>query len=156
MLACQSGAGCRSQAKCSYGFIECVLANTAAESCWRHKNVFRACHNTTDLVMVYATPENLFTVVMSVCPSLITGAQAETFLEVSLSGLQLPSRGPPHTELLDLDPLPLEALGKEEYVRLYRGRFTHFNPIQTQVGWLGVDGASCSGSASKLCGGTRD
>jgi hypothetical protein len=53
---------------------------------------------------------------------------------VSLSGLQLPSRGPPHTELLDLDPLPLEALGKEQYIRQYRGRFTHFNPIQTQVG----------------------
>lgn len=62
--------------------------------------------------------------------------QAEAFLEVSLAGLQLPSRGPPHTELLDLDPLPLEALGKEEYIRLYRGRFTHFNPIQTQVRWV--------------------
>jgi hypothetical protein len=52
---------------------------------------------------------------------------------VSLSGLQLPSRGPPHTELLDLDPLPLEALGRPEYIQLYRGRFTHFNPIQTQA-----------------------
>jgi len=52
---------------------------------------------------------------------------------VTLSGLQLPSRGPPHTELLDLDPLPLEALGKQHYTQLYRGRFTHFNPIQTQV-----------------------
>jgi hypothetical protein len=45
----------------------------------------------------------------------------------------LPSRGPPHTELLDLDPLPLAALGRPAYVELYRGRFTHFNPIQTQV-----------------------
>lgn len=52
---------------------------------------------------------------------------------MSLSGLQLPSRGPPHTELLDLDPLPLQALGKEQYMAQYRGRFTHFNPIQTQV-----------------------
>eukprot|EP00879_Flechtneria_rotunda_P031132 GHRR01033984.1.p1 GENE.GHRR01033984.1~~GHRR01033984.1.p1 ORF type:complete len:725 (+),score=211.87 GHRR01033984.1:283-2457(+) len=59
--------------------------------------------------------------------------QAEEVLEVSLAGLQLPSRGPPHTELLDLDPLPLEALGKEQYIDLYRGRFTHFNPIQTQA-----------------------
>lgn len=65
--------------------------------------------------------------------ALLHTLQAEAFLEVSLSGLQLPSRGPPHTELLDLDPLPLEALGKPQYVQLYRGRFTHFNPIQTQV-----------------------
>eukprot|EP00775_Hariotina_reticulata_P011234 gene11234-11383_t len=58
---------------------------------------------------------------------------AEETLEVSLKGLQLPSRGPPHTELLDLDPLPLEALGKQQYIQLYKGRFTHFNPIQTQA-----------------------
>lgn len=58
---------------------------------------------------------------------------AEETLELPLAGLQLPSRGPPHTELLDLDPLPLSALGKPAYVELYRGRFTHFNPIQTQA-----------------------
>jgi hypothetical protein len=27
----------------------------------------------------------------------------------------------------------LQALGHERYMQLYRGRFTHFNPIQTQV-----------------------
>jgi hypothetical protein len=59
--------------------------------------------------------------------------QAEETLELPLAGLQLPARGPPHTELLDLDPLPLAALGRPQYVELYRGRFTHFNPIQTQV-----------------------
>lgn len=59
--------------------------------------------------------------------------QAEETLELPLSGLQLPARGPPHTELLDLDPLPLAALGKQQYIDLYRRRFTHFNPIQTQV-----------------------
>jgi hypothetical protein len=36
-------------------------------------------------------------------------------LEVSLSGLQLPARGPPHTELLDLDPLPLEVRAAAAY-----------------------------------------
>ena len=36
-------------------------------------------------------------------------------------------------ELLDLDPLPLSALQNPAYEALYRGRFTHFNPIQTQA-----------------------
>lgn len=36
-----------------------------------------------------------------------------------------------HTELLDLKPLPLSALGNKTYQDLYR--FSHFNPIQTQV-----------------------
>lgn len=36
-----------------------------------------------------------------------------------------------HTELLDLKPLPLSALGNKTYEDLYR--FSHFNPIQTQV-----------------------
>lgn len=45
---------------------------------------------------------------------------------------------PPHTfplppELLDLDPLPLSALRNPLYESLYQGRFTHFNPIQTQA-----------------------
>lgn len=36
-----------------------------------------------------------------------------------------------HTELLDLKPLPVTALGNKAYEELYR--FSHFNPIQTQV-----------------------
>ena len=36
-------------------------------------------------------------------------------------------------ELMDLDPLPLSALRNPQYKELYRGRFTHFNPIQTQA-----------------------
>ena len=46
-------------------------------------------------------------------------------------GLILPERHPPHTELLDLDPLPVSVLGNPAYESLYR--FTHFNPIQTQA-----------------------
>jgi activating signal cointegrator complex subunit 3 len=38
---------------------------------------------------------------------------------------------PPHTELLDLDPLPKSALGNPNYEALYS--FSHFNPIQTQI-----------------------
>ena len=44
-----------------------------------------------------------------------------------------PQRMPPHTELLDLDPLPLSALASPTLEGLYEGRFTHFNPIQTQA-----------------------
>lgn len=35
------------------------------------------------------------------------------------------------TELLDLQPLPVTALGNHEFESLYK--FTHFNPIQTQI-----------------------
>lgn len=35
------------------------------------------------------------------------------------------------SELLDLQPLPVTALGNRQYESLYK--FTHFNPIQTQI-----------------------
>ncbi len=60
-----------------------------------------------------------------------TWLHAETTLPMSFKGLILPERHPPHTELLDLDPLPLSALDCPEYEAQYR--FSHFNPIQTQV-----------------------
>ena len=47
--------------------------------------------------------------------------------------LRRPSFPNPLEELLDLDPLPLSALGNPEYEAMYQGRFTHFNPIQTQA-----------------------
>lgn len=50
---------------------------------------------------------------------------------VSFKHLILPEQHPPHTELLDLDPLPVTALDKPEFEKLYR--FSHFNPIQTQI-----------------------
>lgn len=60
---------------------------------------------------------------------------AEAMHALSFQGLVLPERHPPHTELLDLDPLPVSALDSPQYEAMYR--FTHFNPIQTQVRWLG-------------------
>ncbi|CAK0786311.1 hypothetical protein CVIRNUC_009524 [Coccomyxa viridis] len=60
-----------------------------------------------------------------------TWLHAETTLPMSFKGLILPERHPPHTELLDLDPLPLSALDCPEYEAQYR--FSHFNPIQTQA-----------------------
>lgn len=56
---------------------------------------------------------------------------SEALLAVSFKSLILPERHPPHTELLDLDPLPVSALGNPTYEALYT-RFSHFNPIQTQ------------------------
>ncbi|XP_048883103.1 activating signal cointegrator 1 complex subunit 3 [Brienomyrus brachyistius] len=56
---------------------------------------------------------------------------AEAVCIINFQHLILPERHPPHTELLDLQPLPVSALGNREYESLYK--FTHFNPIQTQI-----------------------
>ncbi|XP_069462625.1 activating signal cointegrator 1 complex subunit 3 [Ambystoma mexicanum] len=56
---------------------------------------------------------------------------AEAVCIINFQHLILPERHPPHTELLDLQPLPVTALGHREYEALYK--FTHFNPIQTQI-----------------------
>ncbi|XP_025945383.1 activating signal cointegrator 1 complex subunit 3 isoform X2 [Apteryx rowi] len=56
---------------------------------------------------------------------------AEAVCIINFQHLILPERHPPHTELLDLQPLPITALGHQEYEVLYK--FTHFNPIQTQI-----------------------
>ncbi|KAM3873609.1 activating signal cointegrator 1 complex subunit 3 [Diretmus argenteus] len=56
---------------------------------------------------------------------------AEAICIINFQHLILPERHPPHTELLDLQPLPVTALGNREYESLYK--FTHFNPIQTQI-----------------------
>jgi activating signal cointegrator complex subunit 3 len=50
---------------------------------------------------------------------------------ISFKHLILPDQHPPHTELLDLDPLPVTALANPAYESLYK--FSHFNPIQTQI-----------------------
>jgi activating signal cointegrator complex subunit 3 len=50
---------------------------------------------------------------------------------ISFKHLILPEQHPPHTELLDLDPLPVTALNNSAYESLYS--FSHFNPIQTQI-----------------------
>lgn len=57
---------------------------------------------------------------------------AEAFLPLSFHDLILPEAHPPHTTLLDLDPLPVSALNNPLYESMYT-RFSHFNPIQTQV-----------------------
>eukprot|EP00736_Rhodelphis_marinus_P012662 Rmarinus@m.14169 len=54
-------------------------------------------------------------------------------LPISFRKLILPEKYPPHTELLDLQPLPVSALRKAEYMALYPAEWKFFNPIQTQV-----------------------
>uniref|UniRef100_H2Z645 Activating signal cointegrator 1 complex subunit 3 n=1 Tax=Ciona savignyi TaxID=51511 RepID=H2Z645_CIOSA len=53
-----------------------------------------------------------------------------TVCPISFKHLILPDRHPPHTELTDLEPLPITALD-EKFQAVYN--FTHFNPIQTQI-----------------------
>ncbi|SPO00855.1 related to ATP dependent RNA helicase [Cephalotrichum gorgonifer] len=57
---------------------------------------------------------------------------SETKLALPLMNIILPERFPPHTEVLKLQPLPVDALKLPEYIDLYPNRQT-FNPIQTQV-----------------------
>jgi activating signal cointegrator complex subunit 3 len=57
----------------------------------------------------------------------------ETFHELNLAGLTLPDKHPPHTDLLDLAPLPRSALRDASFEALYEKKFTHFNAIQTQA-----------------------
>ncbi len=57
---------------------------------------------------------------------------AETVVPLSFRSLLLPELHPPHTPLLPLHPLPVKALMHPLAEKLYT-RFTHFNPIQTQV-----------------------
>ncbi|KAK8385131.1 hypothetical protein O3P69_012135 [Scylla paramamosain] len=55
----------------------------------------------------------------------------ESTCAISFRNLILPERHPPHTDLLDLDPLPVTALNNSRLEMLYP--FSHFNPIQTQI-----------------------
>ncbi|VVC95095.1 unnamed protein product [Leptidea sinapis] len=56
---------------------------------------------------------------------------SESVLPLTFQHLILPETHPPHTDLLELQPLPVTALNKTSFEMLYN--FTHFNPIQTQI-----------------------
>eukprot|EP00923_Selenidium_pygospionis_P000890 GHVN01001382.1.p1 GENE.GHVN01001382.1~~GHVN01001382.1.p1 ORF type:complete len:2211 (-),score=363.43 GHVN01001382.1:2249-8881(-) len=68
---------------------------------------------------------------------------SETLLPVCFKNLILPEKNPPHTELLDLQPLPLSAMRCPEAESLFvttdnattigPGGLRVFNPVQTQV-----------------------
>eukprot|EP00741_Cyanophora_paradoxa_P005239 tig00000865_g5079.t1 len=57
---------------------------------------------------------------------------SEAVVPISFRHLLLPEKYAPHTELLDLAPLPVTSLRNAEFELLYKG-ISHFNPIQTQV-----------------------
>ncbi|KAI8873078.1 Sec63-domain-containing protein [Ramicandelaber brevisporus] len=58
---------------------------------------------------------------------------AESLVALSFQHLLLPAHDTIHTELLDLQPLPVSAL-KDPLLESYcSSRFTHFNPVQTQI-----------------------
>ncbi|CAK7266124.1 Pre-mRNA-splicing helicase BRR2 [Sporothrix epigloea] len=57
---------------------------------------------------------------------------AETRLAVPFQKLLLPDKFPPHTELLDLQPLPVSALKTKDHIALYP-EWQAFNRIQTQT-----------------------
>ncbi|KAK3693836.1 Sec63 Brl domain-containing protein [Podospora appendiculata] len=57
---------------------------------------------------------------------------SETRLPVSFRNLILPERFPPHTELLDLQPLPVAALKAKDFSGLYPN-WQEFNKVQTQT-----------------------
>jgi pre-mRNA-splicing helicase BRR2 len=59
---------------------------------------------------------------------------AESTLPISFRNLILPEKYPPHTDLLDLQPLPVAALKNSAFESIYKDLgWTYFNPIQTQV-----------------------
>ncbi|KAJ1800554.1 activating signal cointegrator 1 complex subunit 3 [Coemansia sp. RSA 2399] len=58
---------------------------------------------------------------------------AETVTSVSFKHLMLPEHYETHTDLLDLQPLPITALQDACLEETCRSRFTHFNPVQTQI-----------------------
>lgn len=57
---------------------------------------------------------------------------SETKLAISFQKLILPEKFPPHTSLLDLQPLPVSALKIPDFVALYP-KWERFNKIQTQT-----------------------
>jgi pre-mRNA-splicing helicase BRR2 len=57
---------------------------------------------------------------------------SETRMAVPFQKLILPERFPPHTELLDLQPLPVSALKAKDYAALYPD-WQQFNKVQTQT-----------------------
>jgi hypothetical protein len=57
---------------------------------------------------------------------------------VPLADVAFPDASPPHSPLLRLTPLPRRALQCAEFESMYR--FSHFNPIQTQVRGRGGGG----------------
>lgn len=77
--------------------------------------------------MTEPIPPNYFITVLS-----DRWMHSEMKVSLSLQKLILPERFPPHTPILDLQPLPVTALKRDEYQALYQ-HVSKFNKILTQV-----------------------
>lgn len=78
--------------------------------------------------LIDPTPPNYFITVVS-----DQWIQSMARLPISFQHLILPSKFPPPTNLLELQPLPTAALHNPEYEQLYQDDIHAFNKIQTQV-----------------------
>jgi activating signal cointegrator complex subunit 3 len=67
--------------------------------------------------------------VLHVCSDRWLGS--DNSVALSFKHLILPQLYPPHTTLLDLQPLPVAALQNTDYQKLFP--YAYFNPIQTQI-----------------------
>ena len=55
------------------------------------------------------------------------------YTHVQLADICVPDEDYPHTRLLPLRPMSIQALGESSFEQLYKSKFAYFNPIQTQV-----------------------
>ena len=72
--------------------------------------------------------ENMSYIVRMISDNWI-GAEGTDF--ISVKGVILPQDHLPHTQLLDLQPLPTSIIPNPEYKDYFS--FSHFNPVQTQI-----------------------
>jgi activating signal cointegrator complex subunit 3 len=56
-----------------------------------------------------------------------------SLIPISFQHLILPNQYATHTNLLDVHPIAVAALHNPLYERLYSSKFTHFNPLQSQL-----------------------
>jgi len=115
-------------------FFACSVCRPSCFA-WEHvfAQIFHSTQNHCLLLTKFAKQVRLLTIMCYFMCRAVADSWlgAEAFLTVSFKNLILPERHPPHTELLDLDPLPLSALNNPTYQAMYS--FSHFNPLQTQV-----------------------
>ena len=83
----------------------------------------------TEIVFTVPLPEEIPSVYLVKVVSDRWFGATET-CPLDLRGLIVAELHPAHTELLDIQPLPIKALKNPEFEALYP--FSHFNPIQTQ------------------------
>ena len=90
-------------------------------------NIIIAHHMTFTVELFEPLPPNYFVSIVS-----DRWLHCETRIPISFKHLIVPEKYHPHTELLDLQPLPPSAFKKKDVEKIYKN-VQFFNPIQTQV-----------------------